>query len=52
MPYYSIVEGEGIAGPETVVSAITTTLLSCIGIIMRNNATNIAGLYHYGLQHD
>jgi hypothetical protein len=45
MPYYSLIEGEGVAGPINAVSATTTALLSCMGIVFRNN--NCAGLYHY-----
>lgn len=48
MRYYSLIEGEGIAGPMHAVSATTTTLLSCLGIVFRNAATLHAGLYHYG----
>lgn len=48
MPYVSLIEGQGIAGPVQNVSATTTTLLSCIGIIMYNRTTHVAGLYHYG----
>lgn len=47
MPRYLVKEGEGVAGPETVVSAETTTLYSCIGIVMRNTDLHFAGLYHY-----
>jgi hypothetical protein len=48
MPYYSVIEGEGVAGPLNAVSAETTTLLSCIGIVFHNIAHNVAGLDHYG----
>lgn len=48
MPYYSVIEGEGVAGPATTVSAETTALSSCMGIVFHNPATNTAGLYHYG----
>jgi hypothetical protein len=48
MPYYSVVEGEGIAGPVTVVSAETTALSSCMGLVFYNPSRAFAGLYHCG----
>ena len=48
MPYYSVIEGEGVAGPLHAVTAETTTLLSCMGIVFHNTGNNRAGLYHYG----
>ncbi|WP_137176890.1 hypothetical protein [Roseomonas sp. AR75] len=48
MPYYKLIEGEGIAGPFPAVTAETTALYSCMGIVFRNTGTNVCGLYHYG----
>jgi hypothetical protein len=48
MPHYSAIEGEGVAGPLQAVSAQTTTLLSCFGLVMYNRSNGHAGLYHFG----
>lgn len=48
MPYYSVKEGEGVAGPLPVVSAGTTGLDSCMGIVFYSSHHRVAGLYHYG----
>lgn len=50
MPFYSLIEGEGVAGPLHAVAAETTTLLSCMGIVFFNADTGFAGLYHYPAQ--
>lgn len=47
MFYYSLDQGEGIAGLLSEVGAKTTTLFSCSGITMINEGSDLGGLYHY-----
>jgi len=46
MLYYSVVQGEGIAGPLDQVGVRTTALYSCKGVTMINEMSNLGGLYH------
>lgn len=48
MTHYSVKKDQGVAGPESAITAETTALYTCIGIVMRNAVKKMAGLYHYG----
>jgi hypothetical protein len=54
MRYFNTLNmGEGLVGPSTVAMS-TTTLHSCMGIVLANTETRIGGVFHYpalGMRH-
>ena len=46
--YYSVEQGEGVAGNAYSLSATTTALSNCMGILFLDEGSTRAGLYHYG----
>lgn len=45
--YYTVEQGEGIAGGYRAIGATTTAIYSCMGIMFFNHLTTWGGLYHY-----